>query len=91
MAETQGDSSAWTSPAELLALHAVRLGGVAHEATIVERYGLEQRTVDELMLDDEAYGWVTHVEFADVRGWTLTESGRSEDTGKLLEELDPQH
>ncbi|MET0864991.1 MAG: transcriptional regulator, partial [Nakamurella sp.] len=33
------------------------------------------------------YGWVTHAQFADTVGWSLTERGRVEDGKRLAEEL----
>lgn len=80
MAEGQGDSSAWTSPAELLARNAVRLGGVAHEAAIVERYGLEQRTVNPMA---SWYLYLTRQGMADAFG-ELTDA-RARQAGLLGE------
>ncbi|WP_106131304.1 transcriptional regulator [Pseudosporangium ferrugineum] len=76
-----------TSP-ELSVLHALRVTGVAGDAAVSRRSGINQDIASELLRDFEAYGWVTHVEFGDTSGWTLTESGRDQDSRKLAEELD---
>ncbi|MDG4798306.1 helix-turn-helix domain-containing protein [Micromonospora sp. WMMD1082] len=76
------------SSPELSVLHAVRVAGMASDAAVSRRTGIDQDTVSELLQDFEAYGWVTHVEFGRASGWTLTERGRDEDTRKLGEELD---
>ncbi|MFJ6194929.1 transcriptional regulator [Micromonospora sp. NPDC092111] len=76
------------SPPELLVLHAVRVTGMADDAAVARRTGVDQDTVSELLKDHEAYGWVTHVEFGGTSGWTLTERGREEDSRRLAEELD---
>ncbi|MER7343872.1 transcriptional regulator [Streptomyces aurantiacus] len=75
------------STPDLLVLHAVRVTGIADGAAVSRRAGIDRDTVDELLPDFEAYGWVTHVEFAGTGGWTLTERGRAEDTRKLAGEL----
>ncbi len=80
--------SRWPSPVDLLVLHAVRVGGMATEASIAERYDLGEHLVGEQLLDDQAVGWVTRVEFADICAWTLTERGRAEDTRRVGEEVD---
>ncbi len=72
---------------ELLVLHAVRLAGMADDAAVARRTGLDPHVVAELLRDDEAYGWVTRVEFAGTGGWTLTEAGRDRDAANLADEL----
>lgn len=86
--QAQASSSRWSSPPDLLVLHAVRVSGVADDAAVAHRTGVDQSTVSELLEDNEAYGWVAHVEFAGTQGWTLTERGRAEDSRRLAEELD---
>jgi hypothetical protein len=76
------------STPDLLVLHAVRVTGVAADAAVSRRTGLDRDKVSELLGDYDAYGWVTHVEFAGIGGWTLTERGRVEDSRRLAEELD---
>jgi hypothetical protein len=77
-----------TSSPELLALHAVRVKGMADEAEISQRFALDPELVAELLLDYEAYGWTSRVAFADVRGWALTDRGRAENERRLAAELD---
>jgi hypothetical protein len=76
------------SSPELLTLHCVRVAGMTDAATVARRTGLAQDVVAELLLDDQAHGWVTRVEFADLSGWSLTEAGRREGERRLAEELE---
>jgi hypothetical protein len=76
------------STAELLALHAVRLLGFAESPALAARFALDPAEVDELLLDHQAYGWVTHSEFAGSGGWSLTERGKAENERRLAAELD---
>ena len=76
------------SSPELLVLHGLRVKGMADAATVAERFGLDRELVDELLLDYEAYGWITHVVFANVDGWALTAAGRAENERCLAAELD---
>jgi hypothetical protein len=75
-----------SSPA-LLTLHAVRLKGMADDAEVAARFELDTRLVPELLLDFQAFGWIRRVEFFGTAGWTLTESGRSENERQLAHEL----
>ena len=75
------------SSPELLTLHAVRLKGMADDAEVAARFELDTTLVPELLLDFQAFGWITRVEFAGTAGWTLTESGRSENERQLSHEL----
>lgn len=77
----------YSSAAELLVLHAVRVRGMATLAEVCQRYDLDPDEVEELLLDHEAFGLVKHVEFADVNGWSLTDRGRTEDERLLAAEL----
>jgi hypothetical protein len=76
-----------SSPPDLLVLHAVRLGGMAGNPAVARRFGLDRTVTDELLLDHQAYGWVTWSEFAGVGGWSLTERGRAENERRLAAEL----
>jgi hypothetical protein len=76
------------SSAQLLALHGVRIKGMADAAAVARRFGLDPGDVEELLLDDEASGFVRRAGFADVRGWSLTDAGRDEDQRRLAAELD---
>lgn len=76
------------SSPELLVLHALRLAGMADDDAVARRTGLDPYLVTELLLDDEAHGWVTRVDFAGTGGWALTDRGRAADTANLAAELD---
>ena len=76
------------SPPDLVVLHGVRVSGMADIGRLAGRTGLDRPEVEEQLLDDESRGWVRRVEFADLSGWTLTESGRAEGERRLAEELD---
>ncbi|MCA2218204.1 transcriptional regulator [Jidongwangia harbinensis] len=76
-----------TSPPDLLVLHAVRLGGMAGNRAVARRFGLDPAATDELLLDHQAYGWVTWSEFAGSGGWSLTGRGRAENERRLAAEL----
>ena len=82
-----GGPNAHPSTPELLTLHAVRLKGMADDAEVAARFELDRSVSDELLLDFEAYGWVTRVEFAGTAAWTLTAAGRGEDERRLADEL----
>jgi hypothetical protein len=76
------------SSPELLTLHAVRVTGMTDAFAIAHRTGLPRGVVEDLLLDDEARGWVQRVAFADLAGWSLTETGRLEGERRLADELD---
>jgi hypothetical protein len=75
------------SPPGLLTLHAVRLRGMADDDEVAARFNLDQAVAAECLLDFQAVGWITRVEFAGTAGWTLTESGRAENERQLAHEL----
>jgi hypothetical protein len=56
---------AQTSSAEVLALHRLRVKGMADAAAVAQRFALDRALADELLLDYQAFGWVTRVHFAD--------------------------
>jgi hypothetical protein len=74
------------SSPELLVLHAVRLKGMGDEQTIAARFALDLAVARELLLDYQAYGWVTWSEFAGTGGWSLTPAGRAENERQLAAE-----
>jgi len=76
------------SSPELLTLHAVRVAGMTDATAVGRRTGLGREVVEDLLLDDQARGWVSRVEFADLAGWSLTEAGRVEGERRLAEELE---
>ncbi|MFI9486030.1 transcriptional regulator [Promicromonospora sp. NPDC052451] len=76
-----------SSQPELLVLHSVRIQGMADEDAVAGRFGLDTAGTREILLDDEAYGWVSHAVFTGTSGWSMTERGRTEDDRRLAEEL----
>jgi hypothetical protein len=76
------------STPELLTLHAVRLKGFADDRGVASRFALDQAVTSELLLDHQAFGWVTWSEFAGSGGWSLTDAGRAENERQLATELD---
>jgi hypothetical protein len=75
------------STAELLTLHAVRLKGMADDDEVAARFDLPRTVATEFLLDFQAFGWITKVQFAGTGGWTLTESGRDRNVRQLADEL----
>ena len=75
------------SSPELLTLHAVRLKGMADDDQVAARFGLDLAAARENLLDFQAVGWVTKVDFAGTGGWTLTGSGHAENERQLAHEL----
>ena len=61
---------------------------MADVRAIAQRFDLDPNLVNELLLDYEAFGWVSRVSFADIKGWALTGTGRTEDDRRLSAELD---
>ena len=60
---------------------------MADHDQVARRFELEPAEVRESLLDFEAYGWVTKVEFADLQGWTLTYMGKAENERQLADDL----
>ncbi|ACQ78344.1 putative transcriptional regulator [Beutenbergia cavernae DSM 12333] len=75
------------SPADLLALHAVRITGFADTPVLADRVGLGTAAATEALEDAEARGWVRRAAFADLAGWSLTDAGRAENERALAAEL----
>lgn len=73
---------------ELLVLHAVRLKGMADDDQVSARFGLDPAATAEQLLDLEAYGRITRVEFGETKGWTLTDRGKQHGETLLAAELD---
>src|ERR1700712_256661 len=55
--------------------------------SVARRYRLALDVVNELLLDNEATGWLRRTEFADISGWSLTAAGRARDNQNLADEL----
>lgn len=77
-----------SSTPRLLVLHSVRILGFADTRAVAQRFGLDAAETEEVLLDDEARGWVGRSSFADLSGWSLTISGRAENERLLAAELD---
>ncbi|WP_150461157.1 helix-turn-helix domain-containing protein [Nesterenkonia ebinurensis] len=78
---------------ELLVLHAVRLLGFADSTAVAERAGVSHVEALRMLSEAERAGWVQHVGFAELDGWTLTDSGKTENERQLAAErlyADPQ-
>jgi hypothetical protein len=75
------------SSPELLTLHAVRLKGMAEDEMVAARFGLDPDGTRENLLDFQAVGWVSKVDFAGTGGWTLTSRGHAENERQLALEL----
>jgi hypothetical protein len=76
------------SSPELLVLHGLRVKGMADIEAVAQRFALDPDLVHELLLDYEAFGWISRVSFADINGWALTRAGRAENERRLSVELD---
>ena len=76
------------SSPELLVLHGLRVKGMADVEAVAQRFVLAPDLVHELLLDYEAFGWISRVSFADINGWALTGTGRAENERRLSAELD---
>ena len=76
------------SAPDLLVLHALRVAGMADGVKVARRYALAPDVVEDLLLDHEAAGLVTRVGFAGLKGWALTERGKTEGERLLAAELD---
>ncbi|TCM45812.1 transcriptional regulator [Kribbella sp. VKM Ac-2568] len=60
---------------------------MADDRAVAARFGVEQAVAAEVLLDCQAFGWVTWSEFAGTGGWSLTEAGRVENERQLAAEL----
>lgn len=74
------------SEPDLLVLHAVRLAGFADSRTVAERAGTGHREALRVLSEAEREGWVQHAAFADLDGWSLTDSGKAENEQQLAAE-----
>lgn len=75
------------SPAELLALHGVRIAGFADTDVVASRGDLDVAETERLLGEARARGWVEHTSFAGSAGWSLTAAGRRENERLLAREL----
>ncbi|MGC3021891.1 MULTISPECIES: transcriptional regulator [unclassified Brevibacterium] len=74
------------SAASLLVLHAVRLVGFADSEAVAERAGTSHADALRQLSVAEHAGWVQHVAFADLDGWSLTDFGKAENERQLAAE-----
>ncbi|MEV0646755.1 transcriptional regulator [Phytomonospora sp. NPDC050363] len=74
------------SPTDLRILHAVRLLGFADDTAIATRAAASPDEVAEWLRTGEGQGWVQQFAFADLRGWSLSETGKAENERRLAEE-----
>lgn len=71
-----------------MVLHAVRVRGMSTASDAAARFDLDPVLAEEILLDQQARGWVTWSEFAGLGGWSMTERGRQENQRELQVELD---
>lgn len=74
------------SSPELLVLHAVRLVGFGNSAAVAAHSGTGESTALRVLHEAERRGWVQHLSFADLDGWSLTDDGRNENERQLAAE-----
>jgi len=74
------------SPPDLLALHAVRLLGLADLPAITARFDLAHAEAEQSLHAAEARHLVQHTSFAGLEGWFLTDGGKAENERRLAEE-----
>lgn len=82
------------STPELLILHAVRLLGFANSDTIAVRAGTSTAEVTRVLDEADVHEWVQYLTFADLEGWSLTDTGRAENERQLAAErqlADPEN
>ncbi len=75
------------SAPELLVLHAVRVMGFADSEAVAARAGTSRPEAERVLSESECKVWVQHVAFADLDGWSLTDSGKAENERQLAAEL----
>lgn len=71
---------------ELRVLHAVRLLGFANIPAIASRAATTEEKTRTALRDFESRGWVREMSFVDLHGWSLTDSGRTENERMLARE-----
>lgn len=73
----------------LLVLHAVRVLGFADTRAVAARAGIgdDDGETTRLLTRAEHDEWVRYAAFADLGGWSLTDSGRAENERQLAAEL----
>lgn len=82
------------SPLPLRVLHAVRLLGFAGSTVIADRAEATHAEAAGPLAEAEQQGWLQHMAFAGLEGWSLTDSGRAENERQLAYErarADPEN
>lgn len=74
------------SAPDLLVLHAVRLMGFADSEAVAEHAGTSHADALRMLHEAQRAGWVQHVAFTDLNGWSLTDPGKAEDERRLAAE-----
>lgn len=74
------------SEPDMLVLHAVRLVGFADSGEVAKLAGTSHAEALRVLTESERAGWVQHDAFADLDGWSLTESGKVENERQLAAE-----
>ena len=74
------------STTQLLVLHAARLEGFGDFEVIAKRAGTSRNEAIEVLAEAERVGWVQNAAFADLEGWSLTDSGKVENERQLAAE-----
>ncbi len=74
------------SASELIVLHTVRLMGFADSGDVAERAGTSHAEVLRVLTEAKRKGWVQHTAFADLDGWSLTDSGKVANERQLAAE-----
>lgn len=68
----------------------MRLLGFADSEQVSLRADVSVGVAEEILLDCEAFGWVSRSAFAGTTGWSLTDRGRAENERLLAQEIHPQ-
>ncbi|MBM7368465.1 transcriptional regulator [Gordonia hydrophobica] len=74
------------STPELLILHAVRLIGFASGDAVAAHAGTSTSEAARVLDEADRHGWVQHLAFADLEGWSLTDTGKVENERQLASE-----
>lgn len=76
------------SSPDLLVLHGMRVLGGPTLVGLADLFDLDYAAVNEVLLDAQACGWATKLEFFGTTTWALTEAGKREEERRLQTELD---
>lgn len=76
----------YQSAPHLLILHAVRLLGFAESRAIAQRAGVSHDEALSWLQMADRQGWIQYQGFADLNGWSLTDTGKEENERQLAVE-----